>query len=56
MRDFSNPIIKFEEMPLDTLDYAFVINQDHYFSFILQSSYYGAHYEIKWKRENKFNH
>ena len=48
--DDSKPIIKYSEMPLKTIDYAFVIKKDQdCYSFILKC-YTGHHFEIKWKQ------
>ena len=49
MRD-AKPIIKTKEMSINFVDYAFVINQDDSFCFILNSYKNDTHFEIKWKR------
>ena len=51
MRDSSAPIIKCKEMPLLSIDLAFVVNQENEnYSFVLQSAKSQRHCEIKWKR------
>jgi len=47
MRD-AKPIIKTKEMSINFVDYAFVINQDDNYYFILKSAKTDTHYEIKW--------
>ena len=48
------PIIKFSNMPIKIIDYAFVINhQNDSYSFILLSS--DSHCEIKWVRGEILN-
>ena len=55
MRDALKPLIKTKEMSINNVEYAFVINQDDNYYFILISCLSETHFEIKLKRDNEFN-